>query len=103
MFKSAVTSLAIGVLVFSGATVNAAGDAYPPDATIETTTPTTPESGPLHPSGAPLPATGSDATGTALRIAGGLVVAGAGLATVAAVRRRRDAPSTLPPSSVRSQ
>jgi LPXTG-motif cell wall-anchored protein len=83
-----VAGAALGAAALTGGKV-AASD-YPPD---DTTATTVPRGGtttlPGHPDGE-LPATGSDA-GMTVRIAGGIVITGAGLLFVARRRRRTTA------------
>ena len=66
---------------------SAAASDYPPDDTTVTTVPQGGEQPPTTSTGGDLPATGSDTNAT-LKIAGGAIVAGAGMLVAARLRRR---------------
>ena len=69
---------------------SAAASDYPPDDTTATTLPQGGEQPPPTSTEGDLPATGSDSNAT-LKIAGGAIVAGAGMLVAARVRRRPSA------------
>jgi LPXTG-motif cell wall-anchored protein len=92
--KKIILGAALGAATLFGGSV-AASD-YPPDVPSASTVVSSSQSGfqrpdPIATSAAQLPATGTD-SGAMIKIAGGAVVAGAGLVIVAK-RRRRVAPS----------
>ena len=85
--KMWIVAATLGAMAMMGGTV-AASD-YPPGDESVTTVPQGGETTPSSPGGS-LPATGTDSDAT-LKIAGGAIVAGAGLLVAARVRRRPSA------------
>ena len=78
----------LGATALLGGT--AAASDYPPDDTTVTTVPRGGGEPPTTSTGGDLPATGSE-TNSTLKIAGGAVVAGAGMLVAARLRRRPSA------------
>ena len=88
VLKLWIAGATLGATALLGGTV-AASD-YPPDDTTATTVPQGGEDPPTTSTDGDLPATGSDSNAT-LKIAGGAIIAGAGMLGASRLRRRSSA------------